>query len=113
MFWLPFEIFWAAAKHFILPYGIGGGIIAACIVLYFFTDILGVTVANWLRPLRNDLIWIAVVTAGIMVFMSYIVHLGNKACEDRQVVITNTVHKKVNKAVQPSTAPDPFDNPEN
>ena len=29
MFWLPFEIFWAAAKHFILPYGIGGVIIAA------------------------------------------------------------------------------------
>jgi hypothetical protein len=113
MFWLPFEIFWAAAKHFILPYGIGGGIIAACIVLYFFTDILGVTVANWLRPLRNDLIWIAVVTAGIMVFMSYIVHLGNKACEDRQVVITNTVHKKVDKATSPSKTHDPYDDPQN
>ena len=48
-----------------------------------------------------------------MVFMSYIVHLSNQACVDKQVVITNTVHKKVNKAIQPSTAPDPFDNPEN
>ena len=113
MFWLPNEIFWAAAKHFILPYGIGGVIIAACIVLYFFTDILGVTIANLLKPLRNDLVWIAVVTAGIMVFMSYIVHLSNQACVDKQTVITNTVHKKVNKATDPTTVPDPFDSKDN
>jgi hypothetical protein len=107
------QIFWASVKEFILPYGIGGFIIFACVVLYFFTDILGVTIATLLKPLRTDLIWIVLVTAGVMVFMSYIIHLEKKACDARQVVITNTVHKKVLKAKEPTTAPDPFDNSDN
>ena len=107
------EIFWASVKEFILPYGIGGFIIFACVVLYFFTDILGVTIAKLLTPLRNDLVWIALVTAGVMVFMSWVIHLEKKACDARQVVITNTVHKAIGKAKAPTTNPDPFDNPEN
>jgi hypothetical protein len=115
MIGMAFQIFWASVKEFILPYGTGGLIIAVCIGLYFFTDMLGVTVAALLKPFRTDMIWIAAVTAGLMVFMSYVIHLERKACDARQVVITNTVHKAVGKARAPASlkTPDPFDSPEN
>jgi hypothetical protein len=113
------ELAFAGAWDSLVHKGLGWVAIAILLGLAFGSQLLagiplvGPILADFFKPLRKDLLWAAFAVA-LVLGGEYIGARDAKIeCEARQVVVTTTVHKKVDKATSPSKTHDPYDDPRN
>jgi hypothetical protein len=109
--WL-IQLFFAGLWAEIWHWGVGIGAIVLLVGGAVFSQSIPL-IGPYLAPIRKELLFVAAAIAILLVGEFIGQRTGDAKCEARQVVVTTTVHKKVDKATSPSKTHDPYDDPQN
>ena len=119
--WTAIQLAFAGAWAGIWHKGILYGVMAVSIFLALGSQLLagipavGPALADFFKPLRKDLFWVAFI-AGVILVSEYIgAHDATLACTARTVVIENVTDHAVAKTKTPAarSAKDPWDSKDN
>ena len=119
--WIGIQLAFAGAWAGIWHKGILWGVIGTSLFLALGSQLLagipmvGVALADFFKPLRKDLLWVAFI-AGVILVSEYVgAHDEKLACVAKTVVIENVTETAVDKTKTPAARrqKDPWDSKDN